>query len=200
MDDYADTAATGLKESLRRLLSSNTYVSHRYQITDLIHKYIVHFGLRFTKKELTDIIRFGLAVVFCPQLDKINRHKWEQIVVFLLTYFTPSCIQEIWESERPQIYASLTTESFDGIFDHLRKFTPNQLSHFEEIKRVWLGEIFHMWYQYPTLKLHKDNEEVVKANLPFFCFQVILSFCTRVSFEFTWIPEVKEHIGEVVEW
>ncbi|KAM3172489.1 hypothetical protein ACTXT7_014425 [Hymenolepis weldensis] len=46
----------------------------------------------------------------------------------------------------------------------------------------------------------EDNEEAVKANLPFFCFQVILSFCKRVNFEFTWIPEVKEYIGEIIEW
>ncbi|KAM3181679.1 hypothetical protein ACTXT7_013900, partial [Hymenolepis weldensis] len=84
LEDYADVAAAGLKESLRRLLSSSTYMSHRYQIPDLIHKYIVHFGLRFTKKELVDIINFGLAVAFCPQVDEVNRAKWEQCVAFLL--------------------------------------------------------------------------------------------------------------------
>lgn len=38
MEDYAGIAAAGLKESLRRLISSSTYVSHQHQIPDLIHK------------------------------------------------------------------------------------------------------------------------------------------------------------------
>ncbi|KAM3186571.1 hypothetical protein ACTXT7_004039, partial [Hymenolepis weldensis] len=84
LDAYADIAADGLKESLRRLLSSSTYVSHLSKFPDLIHKYIVHFGMRFTKKELVDIINFGLAVAFCPQVDKVNSERWKHCVSLLL--------------------------------------------------------------------------------------------------------------------
>nr|CDS29302.1 Proteasome activator complex subunit 4 [Hymenolepis microstoma] len=329
LDAYADTAANGLKESLMRLISSSTYLSHLSQFPDFIHKYIVHFGMRFTKKELIDIIKFGLAIAFCPQVDEVNRSKWKQCVSLLLAlshnyikkeelqlewktfqnafmritnefgicnytykikpldsvlidkanrYFTSSCVQEIWESERSRIYTSLSTESFQGIFDYLQKFTPNELSNFEEIKQIWLEEIFHMWYQYPTPEFHVavvkllakysrhftgrldmephldrifnflitfiydkntdrvaltssaelivnsivptsnvfnilrnflkvcaldfrlDKEEAAKVNLPFFCSQLTFLFCKRFNFEFTWIAEMREHIGEVVEW
>ncbi|VDO05091.1 unnamed protein product [Rodentolepis nana] len=329
LDDYANIASNGLKASLKRLLSSSTYMSHLLEFPDLIHKYIEQFGMRFTKKELIDIIKFGLSIAFCPQVDDVNCNRWKQCVALLLglsqnfikkeelqlewktfqnafmrdlnefgicnytyeitpldselidkanRYFTSSCVQEIWESERPRIYTSLTTESFHGIFDNLQRFTPNQLSHFEQIKQIWLGEIFQMWYQYPTPELHvavvnllakysqhftgrldmephldrifnflitfiydkktdkvalsssaeliinsivptsivfrilrrflkvcnlnicRDMKEAVKANFPFFCSQLISSFFKRLNFEFTWIPEMKDHIGEVVEW
>ncbi|VDL58396.1 unnamed protein product [Hymenolepis diminuta] len=51
-----------------------------------------------------------------------------------------------------------------------------------------------------SLDLPPANKEAVKSNSPFFCFQLVSLFCKRVNFEFTWIPEMKEHIGEVVEW
>ncbi|VDL58891.1 unnamed protein product [Hymenolepis diminuta] len=84
LDAYADIAATGLRESLQRLISSSAYMSHPSKFPDLIHKYIVHFGMRFTKKELVDIINFGLAVAFCPQVDKINSERWKHCVSLLL--------------------------------------------------------------------------------------------------------------------
>ncbi|VUZ45519.1 unnamed protein product, partial [Hymenolepis diminuta] len=46
LDSYAEVALAGLRESLRRLLSSSTYASHNRHLPGLIFKYIQHFGMR----------------------------------------------------------------------------------------------------------------------------------------------------------
>nr|CDS32852.1 Proteasome activator complex subunit 4 [Hymenolepis microstoma] len=205
LDSYAEIAGIGLKESLRRLLSSSTYSSHHLRFPYYICNYIQHFGMRFTKKEVIDLIHFGLSLVFCQQVDGNVREGWMTVTVLLLrlsinfigrkelqlnwkeffvgftrynneldycdkaimlsnrsrellslakTYFPASCVEEIWQHCRPLIYTDLVRLRFDRIFSILLDFTPNRLEHFEEIKRVWLDEIIHIWYQHNDPKVH----------------------------------------------
>lgn len=40
--------------------------------------------MRFTKKEVIDIIKFGLSLIFCDQVDASDRDRWETIIIVLL--------------------------------------------------------------------------------------------------------------------
>ncbi|VDL22431.1 unnamed protein product [Hymenolepis diminuta] len=155
LESYADVAGAGIRESFRRLLSSCTYTSHRLQFLNTIETYIELFGLRFTKQELADIITFGLSLAFCPQVDRPLREEWKSFVTRMLKYFATSCIEEIWQFHRPEIYQALLNGRYNDIFGYLEAFTPTKLEFFEEIKRVWLDEIIHIWYQYTDPQMYK---------------------------------------------
>ncbi|KAM7540871.1 hypothetical protein Aperf_G00000027912 [Anoplocephala perfoliata] len=278
LDSYADAAAGGLKESLRRLLSSSTYASHRYQFPALIHKYIEHFGMRLTKKEVVDLIKFGLSLFYCPQVDKLTREKWGNLLYLLILFFTISSVQEIWDFEKAHIYTALGSGSYDKIFLPLQIFTPTESKHFEEIKRVWLDEIFYIWYQYPAPSMHievvnflatfshhfpgrvdmephfdrifnflvayffnsTNDDNILRSSAVIiansivpdsnvlkllrnlfhvckhachitsnnskrvhflqFCYEIVNAVAARLRRELHWIPELKGHITDIVEW
>ncbi|KAM3180660.1 hypothetical protein ACTXT7_015860 [Hymenolepis weldensis] len=157
LESYADIASAGLKESLRRLLSSSTYTSHRLQFLNVIEMYIELFGLRFTKEELTDIITFGLSLVFCPQVDRPVCEGWKSFVTRMLQcssrFIEPKLLQLDWKIFRD----GFTCESSE--LDYCCQRYKLSIADRELLnsakRRVWLDEIIHIWYQYTDPQMHR---------------------------------------------
>nr|CDS15427.1 Proteasome activator complex subunit 4 [Echinococcus granulosus] len=209
MEAYADAATMSLRESFRRLISSSTYLCHRYSFAYDIKNFIEMFGFRFTKQEYIAIVKFGLGLVFCRQADTMTRAVWAECVEFLLAnagvyiardelqldwklfrnaainiemnndvrqckldlensevivkilrhakrFFPVSCIEEIWNYFKGCIYHVLPHGPYKGMFENFSMFMPFYSWTFDEISRVWLDDIFYIWYKYPKVEISKE--------------------------------------------
>uniref|UniRef100_A0A0X3PL75 Proteasome activator complex subunit 4A n=1 Tax=Schistocephalus solidus TaxID=70667 RepID=A0A0X3PL75_SCHSO len=84
---------------------------------------------------------------FC-ECDGREYQRIRKVLRIYKRFFPVSCIQEIWDEYRDSIYYLARYGPHEGIFEKLTAFTPIRQNTFDEINRVWLGDIFLLWYRY----------------------------------------------------
>ncbi|KAL5961925.1 Proteasome activator complex subunit 4A [Taenia solium] len=179
MEAYADAATMGLKESFRRLISSSTYLCHRYNFAFDIKNFVEMFGLRFTKQEYIGIIKFGLGLVFCRQTDTVTRTVWADCVEFLLfnagVYIARDELQLDWKLFRnAAIEIEMTNDVRQCTLDlGDSKMVMKILNHAKS--RVWLDDIFYIWYKYPKPEISKEVISLLSS--------LALAFPGRIDWE-----------------
>ncbi|VDM33919.1 unnamed protein product [Hydatigera taeniaeformis] len=160
IEAYAEAATIGLRESFRRLISSSTYLCHHHNFTFDIKNFIEMFGFRFTKREFIGIVRFGLALVFCRQTDRTFRAVWADCIQFLLTnagvFITRDELQLDWRLFRnAAIDIGMTNDVRQCKLD-FKNGKPIVGILNSAKSRVWLDDIFHIWYKYPKPEISKE--------------------------------------------
>ncbi|VDO13945.1 unnamed protein product [Rodentolepis nana] len=226
LDSYAEIAGNGLKESLRRLLSSSTYSCHNDQIPRYIYSYIQHFGMRFTKKEVIDLIQFGLSLVLCQQVDKSVRDRWRFVVINLLRRVWLDEIIHIW-------YQHFDLKAHVEVVNLLAKFAhlfPGRLDMdlhldriFNSLVTFYLDKINYDSLLCPSAKIiansltpdsnvlkllrhffhiscHVSSENAKRAYFPIFCCELVKAVLRRLERELHYNADMKEHLDEVVDW
>ncbi|KAL5111201.1 Proteasome activator complex subunit 4 [Taenia crassiceps] len=203
IEAYADAATVGLKESFRRLISSSTYLSHRYNFVFDIKNFIEMFGLRFTKQEYIGIIKFGLSLVFCQQTDTVTRTVWADCVEFLLfnagVYIAREELQLDWKLFRnAAIEIGMindvrrcrldlgNSKLIEKILNHAKRSgtflaysivsnstTLSAAPHV--LSRVWLDDVFYIWYKYPKPEISKEVISLLSS--------LALAFPGRIDWE-----------------
>ncbi|KAL7062278.1 hypothetical protein AAHC03_01850 [Spirometra sp. Aus1] len=106
---------------------------------------------------------------FC-ECDGREYHRIRKVLRLYKRFFPISCIQEIWDEYRDSIYYLARYGPHEGIFEKLIAFTPIRQSTFDEINRVWLGDIFLLWYRYcEDGALHQRRKSKRRGSGRLFC-------------------------------
>ncbi|VDP35421.1 unnamed protein product [Schistosoma margrebowiei] len=85
------------------------------------------------------------------QLSKTEFAKLQRITVLCSKFFPKSSIEEIWLEFRHHICSDILTGAPIRYLGHFLIYTPFYPKYFDEISRVWLTDIFNLWYMHPEL-------------------------------------------------
>ncbi|CAH8510865.1 unnamed protein product [Schistosoma turkestanicum] len=83
------------------------------------------------------------------QLPKMEYLKLQQITTLCSKFFPKSSIEEVWLEFRHHICSDLLTGAPNNYLNHFLVYTPFYPKYFDEISRVWLTDIFDLWYMHP---------------------------------------------------
>uniref|UniRef100_A0A5K3FBT1 BLM10_mid domain-containing protein n=1 Tax=Mesocestoides corti TaxID=53468 RepID=A0A5K3FBT1_MESCO len=100
----------------------------------------------------------SMDVRYCKEKFKDNK-----VIYNLLSkcqrFFPVSCVAEIWNEYRAKIFSAALSGPYEKLFQPLVAYTPFMPHTFDEIRRVWLDDIFHIWYKFADN--HDLNREVI---------------------------------------
>ncbi|XP_018645618.1 hypothetical protein Smp_126760 [Schistosoma mansoni] len=85
------------------------------------------------------------------QLSKTEFVKLQQITVLCSKFFPKSSVEEVWLEFRHRICSDILTGTPIRFLGHFLTYTPFYSKYFDEISRVWLTDIFDLWYMHPEL-------------------------------------------------
>ncbi|CAH8584523.1 unnamed protein product [Schistosoma rodhaini] len=85
------------------------------------------------------------------QLSKTEFVKLQQITVLCSKFFPKSSVEEVWLEFRHHICSDILTGTPIRFLGHFLTYTPFYPKYFDEISRVWLTDIFDLWYMHPEL-------------------------------------------------
>ncbi|KAK4470525.1 hypothetical protein MN116_005625 [Schistosoma mekongi] len=83
------------------------------------------------------------------QLSKSEIAKLRRIIVLCSKFFGKNAIEEVWLEFRHHICSDIVTGAPISVLKHFLTFTPFHPKYFDEISRVWLPDIFDLWYMHP---------------------------------------------------
>ncbi|CAH8858580.1 unnamed protein product [Trichobilharzia szidati] len=92
---------------------------------------------------------------------KSRIEKLYQCIALCSKFFPKKSIEEIWFKFRHSICSDLITGSPCTLLPKLLIYTPFYPKYFDEISRVWLPDIFDIWYTQPICRSHHEIIDVL---------------------------------------